>query len=799
MPTVNAGDVLSRYIMDTSNAEQAIMGLNSTMRASADLQQQAFGKVQETLNKVGNTLLVGGGAGLAAVGYFTKAAMDSVEAESLFEVTYDSNAKAVRAWSDNLSKEYRRNAYAVRNYAGNFAAVFKSSMGLEKATEYSEKLTALAYDIESFRNIPIDDVITRLQSGMSGQLEPMQRLGVDLSEVALKSTAASMGIQDYGSESDEATKRMVRFNAIMRQTIDAQGDVVRTSDSPTNSIRRMREEWEMTRVELGQAFIPALKSVLTAIEPLVNGLRGLSKETQNTLAKWMIWGSIGMIAAGGILKLSAALLAAKANYAVVTSARNADTRALLNHIAALDANTRAAIANGSASAWMPGMRGPRPASGAMASIGGVIGVLSPLLLAGTLAATAYGMAITEGNKAHHRAADSANAEATALQNLRATQEKSIETVTTLGEKYDKLKASGSDTTAVKTQLDAMIQQINGSLKNQITLTADTSANWKALTKEQQAEMVSMAKINVEKARGEALKAKADMEDLYSSEWRHSRFGLNLPTAQIHPHTMAALEQNPKWIAAKSAKALADAAFADAQAIMNAGITGDETAATKPATAAAISLNVAQSRAAAEVEIYRLQREEARLLLDIKAEKDEGKAKEIAQQILITQQKQKDVKALQLLEEQSAVAINALPDKSDADKEARKLKEAALTAEFNMEKARRDEHVKGVEAQYARERQEIEKTKGSFKSYSDLILNTYILKNRAYTQVFNDMLGAGAMNPAMAGGTPAPSPIALTITMKHTSTVNKDGSLKTYTDAAIEQDRQQRTQRVRSGR
>ena len=47
----------------------------------------------------------------------------------------------------------------------------------------SKNLTQLGYDLSSFFNISVEDAMQKLQSGISGELEPLRRLGYDTTTV----------------------------------------------------------------------------------------------------------------------------------------------------------------------------------------------------------------------------------------------------------------------------------------------------------------------------------------------------------------------------------------------------------------------------------------------------------------------------------------------------------------------------------------------------------------------------------------------------------------------------------------
>lgn len=65
----------------------------------------------------------------------------------------------------------------------------------DKAYLMSKNLTQLGYDISSFFNISFEDAMQKLQSGISGELEPLRRLGYDLSVARLQEEALALGIE----------------------------------------------------------------------------------------------------------------------------------------------------------------------------------------------------------------------------------------------------------------------------------------------------------------------------------------------------------------------------------------------------------------------------------------------------------------------------------------------------------------------------------------------------------------------------------------------------------------------------
>lgn len=132
----------------------------------------------------------------------------------------------------------------------------------DKAYLMSKNLTQLGYDISSFFNISFEDAMQKLQSGISGELEPLRRLGYDLSVARLQEEALALGIEKKVSAMTQAEKSQLRYYAIMTQVTTVQGDMARTLNAPANQLRVLQAQVTQCARALGNIFIPALNAVL---------------------------------------------------------------------------------------------------------------------------------------------------------------------------------------------------------------------------------------------------------------------------------------------------------------------------------------------------------------------------------------------------------------------------------------------------------------------------------------------------------------------------------------------------------
>ena len=151
----------------------------------------------------------------------------------------------------------------------------------ERAQLMSQNLTQLGYDISSFFNISIEDAMQKLQSGISGELEPLRRLGYDLSQARLEQTALNLGIKESVANMTQAEKAELRYYAIMTQVTTAQGDMARTLEAPANQLRILRAQLTQAARAIGNIFIPALNAILPYAIAVVQVIREIANALAN--------------------------------------------------------------------------------------------------------------------------------------------------------------------------------------------------------------------------------------------------------------------------------------------------------------------------------------------------------------------------------------------------------------------------------------------------------------------------------------------------------------------------------------
>ena len=203
---------------------------------------------------------------------------DYVENLNLFNVAMGEYAAEAKEYAEEVSaimgidpSEWMRNQGVFQTLLTGFGVT------AERARTMSQNLTQLGYDISSFFNISYEESMQKLQSGISGELEPLRRLGYDLSEARLSAIALSLGIDKSVQSMTQAEKAQLRYYAIMTQVTTAQGDMARTLESPANQMRIFQAAVTQTARALGNVLIPAINAVLPYVIAFVNVLRAAAE------------------------------------------------------------------------------------------------------------------------------------------------------------------------------------------------------------------------------------------------------------------------------------------------------------------------------------------------------------------------------------------------------------------------------------------------------------------------------------------------------------------------------------------
>ncbi len=340
MPLEQLGDLVSRFRLDYRDGLQGLKRVETQLQR-AELRVQKF---SAGMSKAGTALSIGFTLPLlAAAGGALKLAMDAEESENLFIVSMGNMEKSGRDFSESLREQFGLNAYAVRENLGMLNQMLVS-MGLNEqaAFDMASGMTQLAYDMASFFNLKPEEAFEKLRAGITGEAEPLKRLGIIVNETTIKMVAYEAGIAKVGTALTEQQKIQARYLTIMKATAKAQGDLGRTLESPVNQLRILKERATEIGIEFGKSLIPFLQDTIPILSDIADhasaaarAFAAMDPETR----KLAISAGLALIALGPMLKIMSPL-AHGAGLATIATIKW--TRALRGATAAQAASTAAA-------------------------------------------------------------------------------------------------------------------------------------------------------------------------------------------------------------------------------------------------------------------------------------------------------------------------------------------------------------------------------------------------------------------------------------------------------------------------
>lgn len=255
------------------------MSTINTLRLAVEAQTQQFDaamkgvraqlKAFESQALALKTAVVGFAVGFAGqaiageIGSAVVAASDLNEQISKSRVVFGDASSAVEADAAAMAEAFGVSKREFIDAASSIGLIGKAS-GLTKgeAAELGTQFARLAIDASSFYNVPLEEALMAMRSGLVGEAEPMRRFGVLLNEAAVKTEAVRLGIAKFGAELTEAQKVQARVSLITKGLADAQGDMARTASGAANQMRALSGRMENFKADAGAAIQPVTDQIL---------------------------------------------------------------------------------------------------------------------------------------------------------------------------------------------------------------------------------------------------------------------------------------------------------------------------------------------------------------------------------------------------------------------------------------------------------------------------------------------------------------------------------------------------------
>lgn len=216
--------------------------------------------------------------GKSAIGFGS----DITEIENVVDVSFGSMADEAYKFASTAKEQFGLSELAAKQYSGTMMAMMKSSgVAQDAASKMSISLAGLAGDIASFYNIDTDTAFQKIRSGISGEIEPLRQLGINLSVANMEAYALSRGITTSYNAMSQAEKVALRYNYLMSVTGDVQGDFARTSGTWANQVRLLTLNFQSLSAVIGQGLIAGILPAIQALNALMSKLMQAANAFRN--------------------------------------------------------------------------------------------------------------------------------------------------------------------------------------------------------------------------------------------------------------------------------------------------------------------------------------------------------------------------------------------------------------------------------------------------------------------------------------------------------------------------------------
>lgn len=309
--TVEQQKALKREIIDT---EQNLKKLKEQYRDFGSVAKQQLDVVADKMKAVGTKVTNIGKemttkVTLPIVAGFTVAAdkaSDYEENLNKLSVAFGDYADEVRNFTDNAQTDYGLSKVDASANASAFGALAKGiGLAEDQAADMAIELTKLSADLGSYFNTDVETSANALEAIFTGNAQSLKQFGVVMNETNLKEFAKELGMTDkqFANLASE-DKVLLRYQYVLAQTSDAQGDFARTNDGTANTIKSFQATIEDLTTLLGEQLLPIITPIIQKITDAIRKISELDPKIFDTAVK------IGLVLAalGPVLSIIGSLI-----------------------------------------------------------------------------------------------------------------------------------------------------------------------------------------------------------------------------------------------------------------------------------------------------------------------------------------------------------------------------------------------------------------------------------------------------------------------------------------------------------
>jgi hypothetical protein len=231
-----------------------------------------LGYLSTSVSSLGRNFAIAGSAVVGAGALLGKAVMSASNYEAEFEgvnQVFKEAAGSVQAFAEQASKSAGLSATEALRASKTFGLFATGAgLGVEEAAKFSTTMVQLAGDLGSFNDVPTEEALQAIQSGLMGQSEPLRKFGVFLDDITLKNELFKMTGQEVTGTLDTQQKMVAAYSAILSQTTVQQGDYIKYQETLGNQLKTISTDFQNLARDIGVMLIPVITEAMPVIKEM---------------------------------------------------------------------------------------------------------------------------------------------------------------------------------------------------------------------------------------------------------------------------------------------------------------------------------------------------------------------------------------------------------------------------------------------------------------------------------------------------------------------------------------------------
>ena len=267
--------------------------VENQVKGTSDQVKNATAKVREQSNSIGSAFgKLAKFAGFAILGkklldvgmYSTQTALEVAASMNQIKRQMGESSQSFLKWVNDNANAMNMGVGEATNYGAVYSNLFSGFIkDTNKLSAYTAKMLQTSAVVAEGSGRSITDVMERIRSGLLGNTEAIEDLGINVNVAMIESTEAFKRFANGQSwqQLDYQTQQQIRLMAILEQATAKYGNTL--SNSVNGRISLFKSLMKDSALNLGNAMLP----IINAIMPVLNSFAMVLKNVTAKLAEFI--------------------------------------------------------------------------------------------------------------------------------------------------------------------------------------------------------------------------------------------------------------------------------------------------------------------------------------------------------------------------------------------------------------------------------------------------------------------------------------------------------------------------------